>query len=151
QAVSSPATGDLVWNSTYTNFYYYTGSYWTTLTGSGWSITGDAGTSPTTNFLGTKDSVDLIQRTNSRERIRVFAGGNVGLTNTLNQAERLIFYEPSGYGSLYTAFKAGRQDSTIHYTLPPADGINGQALCDSLGILGWKTFGTVGGGFGDTL
>lgn len=150
-AVSSPATGDLVWNSTYANFYYYNGSYWTTLTGSGWSITGDAGTSPSTNFLGTKDSIDLIQRTNSRERMRVYAGGNIGLTNTLNSAERLIFYEPSSYGTLYTSFKAGRQDSTIHYTLPPADGINGQALCDSLGILGWKTFGTVGGGFGDTL
>jgi hypothetical protein len=151
QAVSSPATGDLVWNSTYTNFYYYNGSYWTTLTGSGWSTTGDAGTSPSTNFLGTKDSVDLVQKTNNRERMRFFAGGSIGLTNTLNQAERLILYEPSSFGSFYTAFKAGRQDSTIHYTLPPADGINGQALCDSLGILGWKTFGTVGGGFGDTL
>jgi hypothetical protein len=151
KAISSPATGDLVWNTTYTNFYYYNGSYWTTLTGSGWSITGDAGTSPSTNFLGTKDSVDLVQKTNSRERMRIYGGGNVALTNTLNQAERLIFYEASSYGSLYTAFKAGHQDSTIHYTLPPADGINGQALCDSLGILGWKTFGTVGGGFGDTL
>src|ERR1051325_7355699 len=26
-AISSPATGDLVWNSTYTNFYYYNGTY----------------------------------------------------------------------------------------------------------------------------
>ena len=38
-AVSSPATSDLVWNNTYTNFYYYTGSFWTPLSGSGWALT----------------------------------------------------------------------------------------------------------------
>ncbi len=151
QAISSPATGDLVYNTTYSNFYYYNGTFWTPIVGSGWSTTGDAGTSASTNFLGTKDSVDLVQKTNNRERMRVYAGSGVGLINTLNSAEALVLYEPSGHGSNYTAFKAGFQDSTIRYTLPTTDGINGQALCDSLGIMGWKTFGTVGGGFGDTL
>lgn len=150
-AVASPATGDIVWNSTYSNFYYYTGVFWTPLLGSGWSLTGDAGTSASTNFLGTKDSVDLVQRTNNHERLRVFSNGDVGLRNTLNKAASLVFYEPSGSGTLYSSFQAGRQDSTIHYILPPADGVSGQALDDSLGTLGWKTFGTVGGGFGDTL
>ena len=150
-AIASPATADLVYNTTYSNFYYYNGSIWTPLLGSGWSTTGDANTSPSTNFLGTIDSVDLVGRTNNHERWRVFAGGGVGITNTLNQAGSLILYEPSGSGNLYTAFQAGFQDSTIHYTLPPTDGTSGQALDDSLGILGWKTFGTVGGGFGDTL
>ena len=150
-AIASPATADLVYNTTYSNFYYYNGSIWTPLLGSGWSITGDAGTSPSTNFLGTIDSVDLVQKTNSHERMRVYSQGGVGITNTLNQAGALILYEPSGSGTRYTAFEAGFQDSTIKYTLPPTDGTSGQALDDSLGILGWKTFGTVGGGFGDTL
>src|ERR1051325_9660653 len=69
-AISSPATSDIVWNSTYTNYYYYTGSYWTPLSGSGWALTGDAGTSASTNFLGTKDSIDVVQKTNARERLR---------------------------------------------------------------------------------
>ena len=149
--IASPATGDLAYNTTSNNFYYYNGTIWTAIIGSGWSITGDAGTSASTNFLGTTDSVDLVQKTNSHERMRVYAGGNVGLTNTLNSAEKLIFYEPSGLGTLFTAFKAGAQDSTLHYTLPPSDGMDGQALDDSLGIMGWKTLESVGGGWGDTL
>ncbi|MDP4199653.1 MAG: hypothetical protein Q8922_03520 [Bacteroidota bacterium] len=151
QAIASPATGDLVYNTTGGTFYYYTGSFWSPLAGSGWSLTGDAGTSASTNFLGTKDSVDLVQRTNNHERARVLSNGDVALTNTTNKAGSLIFYEPSGSGTLYSSFQAGNQDSTIHYILPPTDGISGQALDDSLGTLGWKTFGTVGGGFGDTL
>ncbi len=150
-AIASPATSDLVYNTTYSNYYYYNGTIWTPLLGSGWSITGNTGTSPSTNFLGTIDSVDLVQRTNDHERLRVYAGSGVGITNTQDEAGSLILYEPSSYGTRYTAFEAGYQDSTIHYTLPPTDGTEGQALDDSLGIMGWKTFGTVGGGFGDTL
>jgi len=150
-AIASPATGDLVYNTTGNNFFYYNGTIWTAIIGSGWSITGDAGTSASTNFLGTTDSVDLVQKTNTHERMRVYGGGNVGLTNTLNKAASLIFYEPSSLGTEFSAFKAGLQDSTIHYILPPADGTDGQALDDSLGTLGWKTLESVGGGFGDTL
>lgn len=149
--ISSPALGDLVYNTTNTNYYYYNGSIWQAIVGSGWSLTGNSGTSASTNFLGTKDAQDLLQKTDNTGRVRVYNGGDVGLVNSYNTAESLIMYEPSGHGGNYTAFKAGFQDSTIHYTLPPSDGNSGQALCDSLGIMGWKTFGTVGGGFGDTL
>ncbi|MHB8392206.1 MAG: hypothetical protein ACYDBH_21955 [Acidobacteriaceae bacterium] len=150
-AIVAPATGDLVYNTTYSTFYYYNGSAWTPLVGSGWSITGDAGTNASTNFLGTIDSVDLVQRTDNNPRMQVYARGGVALTNTTNTASALFFYEPSGSGTLYSSFQAGVQDSTLTYTLPPSDGTSGQALDDSLGKMGWKTFGTVGGGFGDTL
>src|SRR5579883_3569047 len=127
-AIASPATGDLVYNTTYVNYYYYTGSYWTPLGGSGWSLTGDAGTSASTNFLGTKDSVDLVQKTKTIEHLRFYAAGNVGLTNSQNTAEQLAFYEPSGSGTNYTSFKAGIQSGTVHYILPLADGLPNQAL-----------------------
>src|SRR5579883_52676 len=145
-AIASPATGDLVYNTTYVNYYYYTGSYWTPLGGSGWSLTGDAGTSASTNFLGTKDSVDLVQKTKTIEHLRFYAAGNVGLTNSQNTAEQLAFYEPSGSGTNYTSFKAGIQSGTVHYILPLADGLPNQALVtDGAGNLSWHTFSTFGG------
>jgi hypothetical protein len=47
--------------------------------GSGWSLTGNAGTTAGTNFIGTTDSQDLIFKTNSVERARLDASGNFGI------------------------------------------------------------------------
>jgi hypothetical protein len=44
-----------------------------------WSLTGNAGTNPTTNFIGTTDAQDWAIKTNNTERIRVTSGGNVGI------------------------------------------------------------------------
>jgi hypothetical protein len=147
QAISTPATGDLVYNTTYTNFYCYNGTIWTPIAGgNNWSLTGNSSTSPTTNFLGTIDAQDLVQKTNSNERMRFYNGGNVGLTNVTGVAEAIRFYERSGSGSLYTGFMAGVQTSTVHYILPPADGLPNQALVtDGAGNLSWHTFTTFGG------
>lgn len=148
--VSSPATGDLVYNTTASAFYYYDGSQWDPLgSGQTWSLTGNYGTSASTNFLGTKDAVDLVQKTDATERMRVFNGGGVGLKNSNNSAESMIFWDASS-SSLFTAFKAGTQDSTLHYTLPTSDGAANAALYDSLGTLGWHIFATYGGSLNDT-
>lgn len=47
--------------------------------GTTWSLTGNASTNPTNNFVGTTDAQDLVFRTNNAERIRVLSGGNVGI------------------------------------------------------------------------
>src|SRR6185369_16558934 len=39
--------------------------------GSGWSLTGDAGTVAGTNFIGTIDSVDWVIKTNNTQKIKV--------------------------------------------------------------------------------
>jgi hypothetical protein len=48
-----------------------------------WDLTGNAGTDPATNFLGTTDNQPLVIRTNaavaSREALRIDTGGNVGI------------------------------------------------------------------------
>jgi hypothetical protein len=55
-------------------------SWQTAATGAaGWWLIGNAGTVATTNFLGTTDNVDLVFRTNATEKVRVQAGGNVGI------------------------------------------------------------------------
>jgi hypothetical protein len=44
-----------------------------------WSLTGNAGTNPTTNFIGTTDAQDWVIKTNNIERMRVLSGGRVGI------------------------------------------------------------------------
>lgn len=44
-----------------------------------WSLTGNSGTNPGTNFLGTTDKKALVLRTNNKERIRILPNGKVGI------------------------------------------------------------------------
>ncbi|MGI8951068.1 MAG: hypothetical protein ACR2FN_05720 [Chitinophagaceae bacterium] len=44
-----------------------------------WSLTGNAGTSLSTNFLGTTDNKTLAFRTHDIEQMRITYGGNVGI------------------------------------------------------------------------
>ena len=55
-AIASPATGLLIYQTNKTpGFYYYDGSKWTAVTpkSKGWSLTGNSGTDPSINFIGT--------------------------------------------------------------------------------------------------
>jgi hypothetical protein len=47
-----------------------------------WALTGNSGTDPAVNFLGTRDAQPLVIRTDNTERVRVTAGGNVGIGTT---------------------------------------------------------------------
>jgi hypothetical protein len=44
-----------------------------------WSLIGNAGTNPTTNFIGTTDAKDFVLKTNNIERMRVTSTGNIGV------------------------------------------------------------------------
>jgi len=54
---------------------------------SSWSTTGNLGTAPATQFIGTNDNAGLAVRTNGSERIRVSAAGDVGINTTNPTAE----------------------------------------------------------------
>ena len=90
--IPTAATGLLIYNTTaagsgstsvFANtFYYWNGSAWVALSGSGgkdWSLTGNAGTTAGTNFIGTTDAVDFVVKTNNAEVARVTSGGKVGI------------------------------------------------------------------------
>lgn len=51
--------------------------------GSGWELTGNAGTNPSTNFIGTTDAQDLVIKTDNTEAIRVDVSQNVGIGTTM--------------------------------------------------------------------
>lgn len=65
-AIVSPATGLLIYQTNNgPGFYFYRGTQWVSLSGSGWSLTGNAGTDTTANFLGTTDDVALVFKVNN--------------------------------------------------------------------------------------
>jgi hypothetical protein len=96
--ISNPANSLLVYNTTnnpaagLTPGYYYnagttTSPIWVRLLNGGtpsdaWLTLGNAGTNPTTHFVGTTDNVALVFRTNNTEKMRITAGGNVGIGTT---------------------------------------------------------------------
>jgi len=89
--VTSPATGLLVYNTATASsgstqvlpgFYYWNGSQWVAMGGTGgrdWSLAGNAGTSASTNFLGTTDATDFVLRTSNTERMRFLSGGTAAI------------------------------------------------------------------------
>jgi hypothetical protein len=88
--ITSPATSLLVYNTATAGtspnnvvpgYYYYSGSAWVALntSASGWSTTGNAGTTAGTNFIGTTDATDFVFKTNNTEWARISSGGSLGL------------------------------------------------------------------------
>lgn len=47
--------------------------------GTGWILTGNAGTTAGTNFIGTTDDADLVLKTNDTEVMRIYSGGGVDI------------------------------------------------------------------------
>jgi hypothetical protein len=61
-----------------------------------WSLTGNSGTNPITNFIGTTDAQDWAIKTNNTERLRVTSAGNVGL-GVISPSSRLDVYTNNNF------------------------------------------------------
>ncbi|HMW96030.1 MAG TPA: tail fiber domain-containing protein [Flavobacteriales bacterium] len=85
-AIASPAAGLLVFDTTLGQFHYYTGGSWQAIApGSGfaWSVTGNAGINPDTQFIGTTDDQPIIMKQNG-QRIASLKWDNIAFgTNSL--------------------------------------------------------------------
>jgi hypothetical protein len=53
----------------------------------GWGLTGNSGTNPATQFIGTTDAQPLVIKTNNTEAMRVLSTGNVGIGTTTPDAK----------------------------------------------------------------
>lgn len=93
--VTSPAISLLVYNTNAsvtggcgTGYYYWNGTQWVCLLSSAsnssnaWLTSGNTGTNPPTDFLGTIDNKDLVIKTNNTEIARFTAGWRVGIGTT---------------------------------------------------------------------
>jgi hypothetical protein len=85
-AITSPATGLLVYDISLSLFYYYNGTVWTAISApvSGWSPTGNSGTTSGIHFLGTTDNQSLDINTNNILHTRINTTGQIEVLNTGN-------------------------------------------------------------------
>lgn len=61
---------------------------------SGWALTGNSGTDPATNYLGTTDAQDFVIRTDATERMRFSGAGRIDLTGDLINQDIVASYIP---------------------------------------------------------
>jgi hypothetical protein len=91
-AIAAPAEGLMIYNTITNCINTYRGGVWKSNCDANdmgvWGLTGNTATSPGTNFLGTTDAQDLVLKTTGTERLRILAGGNIGI-NTLAPTNRL--------------------------------------------------------------
>ncbi|MEO8146501.1 MAG: tail fiber domain-containing protein [Bacteroidia bacterium] len=127
-AISSPATGLMVYDITLVQFYYYDGSIWRPLSDNktAWNTTGNAGTNPSTNFIGTTDNSDIVFKRNNIQAGLIgqgnsFFGLNSGANIASGTMNTCVGYN-SGYGNItssrntYIGNQASGSDSISHST-----------------------------------
>ena len=92
-----------------------------------WHITGNAGTTASTNFIGTTDKVALKMRTNNVVRMTVTSAGRVGIgtaspTSTLDVAGTITGFDSYfGYRFPVSAGTSGASYSSVGYGLTFTD------------------------------
>ncbi|MES2647622.1 MAG: tail fiber domain-containing protein [Bacteroidota bacterium] len=139
--IPSPAVSLLVYNTTpagaggtavIAGFYYWNGTAWSLLnqgtgSGSGWSLSGNAGTTDNTNFIGTTDNKPLNIRVNNEKAGRIdhivgntFFGFQAGNVNTSGSAlaangHLALSSNTTGIGNTATGYYALRYNTTGAY------------------------------------
>lgn len=109
--------------------------------GTGWTRTGNAGTSPIAplnNFIGTTDAQDFVIRTNNTEALRVLTNGNVGIGTTTPTAKLDVTENEINLPII-------RGQNTNNTAGSVSTGILGQAFATSLGSAGVLGVSTGGG------
>ncbi len=108
-AISLPATGLLVFDATLNLFYYFDGLTWRPLLTSNmaWGLTGNSGTLPAANFIGSTDAQPVLFKTNSIERMRIFSSGEVAIGATVPMA---MFHDSVAYSGYAGRFENSRSD-----------------------------------------
>ena len=117
-AIVSPASGLMIYQTNSApGFYYYDGSGWQPVSKKGWSLTGNSGTNPSTNFLGTTDQQPLLFKVNNYKSGLI--DYNIAFANTAFGYQTLnsntAFYNTAiGYQALMSN-NSGYSNTSIGY------------------------------------
>jgi trimeric autotransporter adhesin len=99
-AISSPATGLMIYQADNTpGFYYYNGSVWTEIAPAiapSWALGGNSGIDPNTNFIGTTDNQPLVFKFNNE------VAGQLNNTNNTSYGRGALLNNTTSRGN--TAF-----------------------------------------------
>ncbi len=120
-AILNPAKGLILYDSTVSSFYFYNGTAWAPISASssGWSLTGNAGTNPANNFIGTTNNQPLRFRVNNvwageihPSSANVFIGVNAGNSATTGTANIAV-----GENSLFAITDGNFNTAHGYYSL----------------------------------
>jgi hypothetical protein len=75
-----------------------------------WTMYGNTGTNPDSEFVGTADSTDFVIRTNNVERLRIMGNGNLRLSSLSGTGTSLIASD--SYGNLSRSTMMSFQETT---------------------------------------
>lgn len=128
--IDSPTISELIYNTetagTGVNavtpgYYYWNGTVWVRLNAgtdatTNWSLTGNAGTNPANNFLGTVTNQPLVFRTNNLERMRIWNNGQVAVN----------FAGAPPAGDVFASIAGGGDYAISSYTLGSGAALYGQ-------------------------
>jgi hypothetical protein len=100
----NPPDGMIIYLSADNSLRLRSNGYWKKIAdmaaaNSNWSLKGNSGTNPATDFVGTVDGQPLVIRTNNTEALRVNASGNVGI-GTNNPSAKLQVHGDVKFDSL---------------------------------------------------
>ncbi|MEO6128556.1 MAG: tail fiber domain-containing protein [Ferruginibacter sp.] len=117
-AIATPAIGLQVYDTDNNSYWFYNGTAWSQLTtgSNAWSLTGNAGTIPAAQFIGTTDNQPLLFRVNNLRAGEIhptsgnsFFGLEAGQANTTG-----IDNTANGYQSLFSNIR-GQLNTAIGY------------------------------------
>jgi len=144
--VYNTATAGAGTNAVSPGYYYWDGTKWVSTGGSDWKITGNAGTTAGTHFLGTTDNISLDFRTNntirsrflntgqflvntttqlSTEQMRVNGASNYAIRADNNSANDVIWVQNNGNGNGVHASTYGTGNALYGYAGSTGDGVFG--------------------------
>jgi hypothetical protein len=108
----------------------------------GWNLSGNSGTTPGTNFVGTTDGQPLVFKTNSAEALRVDTVGNVGVGTTGPGAKLEASALAGGIGLMGTSASRGVVGRLGIISCPGTYGVGGCAGdTGGAGVLGSSNTG----------
>ncbi len=119
-AITSPALGLLVYDTTLGGFWYYDGTTWIPLliNTTGWNVTGNNVTN-TNNIMGSLNNQPVRLFSNNVERMRIINGSNGEVV--LNQPGAFAYYS----GDIFSAYANGNNYAVNGYISGTGSGISG--------------------------
>ena len=120
--VTSPAASLLIYNiatagsgatAVSPGYYYWDGIQWgrfaynpSGVSTTAWNISGNAGTTAATNFIGTTDAQDFVVKSNNTEKMRITSTGSIGIGISTPSANVHV-YVGSGFAGTVLPLRSG--------------------------------------------
>lgn len=103
----------------------------------GWGLTGNSGTNPSINYIGTKDSTDIVFRTNDNLKMIIKANGNIGLGSPNPLSHKFLVNNNNNIGNAIHATNNNAQSTlfSVNNGIGYAGTFSTQSNSSSLGAI----------------